>query len=419
MRDDDPLEQWLVISHYKGHKDVVAHHQAATRQGIDELGAWLDSMQESKPGQPPRLHTWSSGAIPPAQQDVEDTKTIYLRLLTISGAGLSFVEEELLGTLAATQDVANIPFWVQLLDLSRPRDRFAQRRRTIALAALAFVAMKQAEPAALAALRAAMHHSNPQVRALAVYYLGRAYQGYENMIELDEALENEAPLEAPPDLATRIDILMPPVAGDFWSEELLEPAERPPAPIMPVPDDVAAELAEIAAHDKSFEPRFLARQVLRRAGQPMPSDNPNGSYAFKVKLKWDKRTYRTIELRSKHTLADLQQAIQRALRWDNDHLFSFYMNGQRGDERYEFVSPWDNEGPAWVDEAVIGELGLAVKHKFLYLFDYGDQHEFEIEVVGIRQKAEPGKYPRVIDSQGKIPRQYHRYDEDEDEEWEL
>jgi hypothetical protein len=90
------------------------------------------------------------------------------------------------------------------------------------------------------------------------------------------------------------------------------------------------------------------------------------------------------------------------------------MNGQRGDERYQFVSLWDNEGPAWVDEAVIGELGLTLKHKFLYLFDYGDNHEFEIEVVGIREKAEPGKYPRVIDSNGKAPRQYH-YAEDDDE----
>ena len=30
----------------------------------------------------------------------------------------------------------------------------------------------------------------------------------------------------------------------------------------------------------------------------------------------------------------------------------------------------------------------------------------------------PGEYPRVIDSQGKAPRQYHyTEDDDEDEEW--
>jgi hypothetical protein len=158
---------------------------------------------------------------------------------------------------------------------------------------------------------------------------------------------------------------------------------------------------------------------LRAAGQPVPRDIPTGAYALKVKFKYDKRTYRTIELRSEETLEDLHDAIQSAWRWDSDHLYSFYMNGQRGDQRYEFVSPWDNEGPAWVDEAVLGELGLTLKHKFLYLFDYGDQHEFEIEVVGIREKAEPGTYPRVIDSNGKAPRQYSYAEDDEDEDEDL
>ncbi|NJP04923.1 MAG: hypothetical protein HC837_04485 [Chloroflexaceae bacterium] len=33
-------------------------------------------------------------------------------------------------------------------------------------------------------------------------------------------------------------------------------------------------------------------------------------------------------------------------------------------------------------------------------------HQFEIEVVGIEEQAEPGDYPRVVDSQGEAPDQY-------------
>ena len=57
-----------------------------------------------------------------------------------------------------------------------------------------------------------------------------------------------------------------------------------------------------------------------------------------------------------------------------------------------------------------------MKHKFLYFFDYGDSHEFEVEVVGIHPQAGPGDYPRVVDQQGKAPPQYHW---DDAEEWEV
>ena len=117
------------------------------------------------------------------------------------------------------------------------------------------------------------------------------------------------------------------------------------------------------------------------------------------------------ELRSEQTLDDLHYAIQRAINWDADHLYSFHMNGQRCDRRYAFACPYEDDRPPWTDEAVIGELGLVKKHKFLYYFDYGDSHEFEVEVAGIRPQAEPGEYPRVMNSRGEAPPQYHWYGE--------
>jgi hypothetical protein len=251
------------------------------------------------------------------------------------------------------------------LEITRPRDRFAGERRTLALAALARLAIRRNVPEAYAALRQAVRHHHPEVRALAVHYLGRAY--------LD--------------------------------------ADRP------LPADVLAKVNDVARHDAAFAPRFQARSILRTAGLPVPLDNPGGVYASKVKFMWNKRISRTIEVRSEQTLDDLHYAIQQAIDWDADHLYSFYMNGQLHDERYAFACPFEKEDrAATTDEAIIGELGLVMKHKFLYFFDYGDSHEFEVEVVGIRAQAGPEQYPRVVDQQGKAPPQYYWED---GEEWEV
>lgn len=59
----------------------------------------------------------------------------------------------------------------------------------------------------------------------------------------------------------------------------------------------------------------------------------------------------------------------------------------------------------------IESLNLKPKQKFLYLFDYGDQWEFEVEYV---KEGSPEKtiYPRIIDSRGEAPQQYPDYEEE-------
>jgi hypothetical protein len=173
----------------------------------------------------------------------------------------------------------------------------------------------------------------------------------------------------------------------------------------PISESEGDTLAHIAVTDAAFAPRFQAREVLRQQERPVSLDNPGGAYGFKVKYPYDKRIYRTIEVRSEQTLEDLHHAIQAAFKWDADHLFSFYMTNDDDDQRYRVACPYEDEGP-WTDEAVIGELGLPLKHKFMYYFDYGDSHRFEVEVVAIHPKAEGHKYPRVVERKGESPEQY-------------
>jgi hypothetical protein len=173
-------------------------------------------------------------------------------------------------------------------------------------------------------------------------------------------------------------------------------------------------LSDISSKDKAFGPRYWARRWLREIEVPVGLDNPGGAYVFKVKFKWAKRIYRSIALRSEQTLADLHGAIQDAIDWDDDHLYAFFMNGQVHDRRYMIAHPYLEDAPAYVDEVLIGELGLVRKHKFAYFFDYGDSHEFEVEVIDILPHAERGPYPKLVDQRGDAPPQYDWGDEEEE-----
>ena len=117
---------------------------------------------------------------------------------------------------------------------------------------------------------------------------------------------------------------------------------------------------------------------------------------------------------AKHTLLDLHDAIQRAYDFDDDHLYSFFMDSKPWSHE-RFTSPYDDEGPH-VDEVCVGDLGLSIEQKFLYLFDYGDEWKFQVEVEDIRQEGKKPRKPKVVEEQGKAPEQYPMYDEDDEEE---
>lgn len=132
----------------------------------------------------------------------------------------------------------------------------------------------------------------------------------------------------------------------------------------------------------------------------------DGAYIFKVALAGN--LWRRIEISSNHTLLDLHNSIQRAYGFDDDHLYSFFMDGKRRSKG--FNSPYDEEGP-YVDDVHIGELGLFVGQNILYLFDYGTEWHFRVKLEEIRREGSKPKKPKVIEEKGKAPDQYSYYDE--------
>lgn len=142
--------------------------------------------------------------------------------------------------------------------------------------------------------------------------------------------------------------------------------------------------------------------------------NPNQTIVFKVAFKHRKGTWRKIELKATDTLEDLHDAIQDAIEWDNDHLYSFFMDNKFKNRDFdaEYTSPHEPEGRKTADEASVGIFGFSKCQKFAYLFDFGDMHKFEIEVLDFGNVDTKKKYPLILESKGKAPEQYRDYDDE-------
>ena len=158
------------------------------------------------------------------------------------------------------------------------------------------------------------------------------------------------------------------------------------------------------------------------------------TFIFKVKLKHDKRVWRKIEVLGSQTLDDLHTTIQEAYGFDADHLYSYFMSGKAWDSSdFEYYhplaapqTPIDKKMRPMMSmirgsypkprlpatRVTIESLNLEPKQKFLYLFDYGDEWQFEVEFIkeGIVENTD---YPRITDSKGEAPEQYTDYDEEE------
>jgi hypothetical protein len=392
--DQDPLEQWLISTSIERKPDP--REQQLLYDDLDTLARWLTIPVEVRPKAVPRVWGGVFRGARLAQKDLLPVQQLYRQLLVTKGTGKSHVEPSLIALLAYALDPATIPFFVDMLDFpNKPGDSFANQRRTLALGGIVFLAYQTDDQQAIAALLEATQHALPFVRAQAIHCLKQILVGIDTSW-----------------------MSLPKFGIPKPEETNQEPEETTPQPLRREPTAaMLARLAEIARSDPAFQPRFLARSLLAELGQPVPLEYPGGSYTFKVAFKHAKMVNRTIEVQSEQSLEDLHNAIQSAFKWDNDHLYSFFLNGSRGDPRYRFASPFEEDEPQWTTDGIIGELGLTLKHTFLYLFDYGDSHEFEVQVVGITAQAEPGEYPRVIASMGKSPRQYIYADDDEDEEF--
>lgn len=135
-------------------------------------------------------------------------------------------------------------------------------------------------------------------------------------------------------------------------------------------------------------------------------------YTLKVGIKYSPGIWRKIEIRGSQTLHHLHKVLIKAFERDDDHLYAFFMNNRAWDDSEEYGPPYGETDAKDSGKAKIGLLGLQVKSKFLYIFDFGDCWEHPITVLDIREEVSKVKYPRIIEVKGEAPPQYP-YDEEE------
>jgi hypothetical protein len=132
-------------------------------------------------------------------------------------------------------------------------------------------------------------------------------------------------------------------------------------------------------------------------------------------LYWDKECVRVIEIPKDYSLMRLHDAIQDAVKFDNDHLYEFYAGRDHRNRAIRYGDVEDNEDfETQLNEYAriqLDEVYPLERMKLYYLFDFGDGWLFEIKKLRALKPVDPrAKYPRVIERIGRNPVQYPRYE---------
>jgi hypothetical protein len=134
------------------------------------------------------------------------------------------------------------------------------------------------------------------------------------------------------------------------------------------------------------------------------------TFTVKVTYRGEPDAWFILELRADQTLDHLHEAILDAADFDSDHLYSFYLSGRAWDEDTEYAP----QKARYSSHTRLSNLRVRLKQRWLYLFDYGDQHEFDVQLIATSPDQPRGAYPRLIEQHGQLPPQYPG---EEDEEW--
>ena len=285
-------------------------------------------------------------------EDLHQIEQLYRLVLKVGGKGREMVEEELLRYFLLTAADASIPFLLELCQVERAHDRYTKTRQRNAVKVLGAIAVAQRSLLADQALLGLLRHPQATVRQAAITYGGGRFR---------------------------------------LSDE-------------PTPDRWITGLRLLLREEASSPVRAAAAYLLWNLGQSLPFD-ARLAYACRVRFQGMPIPSRTILTPARATLADLQRAIQHAMGWDNDHLYAFFMDGGGWHSDCPFWAPGCEDGP-FADQVQLGQLALEPGQHFLYLFDFGDGHRFDVDVLGMQVMEPGGIYPRVIERVGESFAQY-------------
>ena len=127
---------------------------------------------------------------------------------------------------------------------------------------------------------------------------------------------------------------------------------------------------------------------------------------------------RKIEIPENVSLYKLAKAIVSAYNFNFDHCFGFfskidawkYFDSPRKYELFtdliEEGEPLEPTGAGSVKKTKISEVWQSIGDKMMFLFDYGDNWHFLVELINFGKKELKQKYPRILKKVRKAPKQY-------------
>lgn len=139
------------------------------------------------------------------------------------------------------------------------------------------------------------------------------------------------------------------------------------------------------------------------------------TFVFKTHLFREKGISREIEVMESASLYQLAEAVVGAYGFDFDHAFGFFSTvGERyldSKKKYELFADLEDDdieptGAASVKKTKVSAVWKRIGGTMLFLFDYGDEWLFVVELAGDGVKESKIKYPRVTAGKGKAPKQY-------------
>jgi hypothetical protein len=136
-------------------------------------------------------------------------------------------------------------------------------------------------------------------------------------------------------------------------------------------------------------------------------DFREGVHLFKVS-PW-RGLWRRIAVPGGLTMDTLATTIINAFEFTHDHLYRFSYRNSFGVEKH-ITHPYLEEEPL-TSEVLVGQVPLREGQSMIYLYDFGDQWEFDVTLERVDPPVRAMKKPKILDARGEAPEQYPSWEE--------
>lgn len=205
----------------------------------------------------------------------------------------------------------------------------------------------------------------------------------------------------------------PPIAGQGWNIQRITITPLGAAFLSLLINRMLTEEANLPDEESEIETLHPFQRLLQpclpewKKNLVMPKTPlREGTHIFKVSLG---PVWRRIAINGKQPLITLADAILASVEFDNDHLHEFSYTNRFGiTERVSH--PYLDEAELVSSEVLVGEAPISIGGRMTFLFDFGDNWEFDVLLETVEPKRIRQRY-KILETHGEAPEQYPDWDD--------